>query len=94
MKNNQYSTYDVKRVCESKLSIEFRCEKECNGWFEYEGKRIARITIPKGRKLIPPSTYASMAKQLKLEVGRFDELLDCPLALKEYLEILRSQSVI
>ncbi|MCR5813472.1 MAG: hypothetical protein K6G15_03120 [Desulfovibrio sp.] len=94
MKNNDYDTLRVKSVCENKLGIEFRNGSESNGWFVHEGKRIARVTVPYGRKPIPPKTYKSMASQLKLSVSEFDSLLDCPLKLEQYLDALRKQGLI
>lgn len=91
MKNAQYNTDDVKKRCEDKLNIGFECGKEFNGWFKHEEKKIARITVPKGRKFIPPKTYHSMARQLKLTVGQFDALLDCPLVMDQYIKILKDK---
>lgn len=88
MKNAQYNSKDVKNTCESKLRINFRDGKEYNGWFEYSGRKICRITIPKGRKFLPKGTYSSMARQLKLTVNQFDELLDCPLTFDRYAKIV------
>ncbi len=87
MKNASFDTYHVRKVCETKLNISFGKGKEGNGYFIYNGSRFARITIPKGRKNIPPKTYKCMALQLKLSVEQFDQLLECPLGLKEYIEI-------
>ncbi|MEW6265561.1 MAG: hypothetical protein AB1641_21010 [Thermodesulfobacteriota bacterium] len=88
MRNADYHTADVKRICENKLKIAFRHGHEFNGWFELNGIKMARITIPKGRKPIPPKTYKSMSMQLKLTVEQFDRLLECPLSLDQYQEIL------
>lgn len=88
MKNAKFNTKDVKDVCEKKLHIEFRDGGEFNGWFWLDGKKAKRITVPKGRKPIPPKTYQSMARQLGLQVGQFDSLLECPLKLKEYKQII------
>ena len=90
MKNTSFNTNDIKKCCENKLQIEFRKAKEFNGWFRLEGIKIARITVPKGKKFIPPKTYKSMANQLKLNVNQFDDLLECPLKKDGYEEILRS----
>ena len=94
MDNASYHTLDVKRVTENKLGISFRDGKEYNGWFEYNGKKIARITVPHGRKPIPPKTYKKMAEQLKLDIEHFDNLLACPLTLDAYIECLRQQHLI
>ena len=93
MKNAQYNTQDVKRTCENKLDISFKKSrsKEFNGWFCLEGKKKYRITVPKGKKAIGQKTYQSMARQLGLSVLQFDDLLDCPIRLREYLQIISSQ---
>ena len=84
MDNSKYHTMDVKKCCETKLEITFRSGNELNGWFVLQGKKTARITIPKGRKPIPPKTYKTMAYQLKLTAQEFDDLLACPLSSEEY----------
>lgn len=91
MKNNTFSTADVKRCCEKKLDIEFRSGKEFNGWFILNGLKVARLTVPKGRKPIPPKTYQSMAAQLKISVTEFDDLLECPLGRNEYEKIIKNK---
>lgn len=91
MKNASFQTNDIKKCCEKKLSIEFRKAKEFNGWYLLDDKKTARITVPKGRKFVPPKTYKSMATQLKLNVNQFDDLLVCPLDKDEYERIVREQ---
>jgi hypothetical protein len=91
MKNTHYNTLDVRKVCEKKLGIGFRTGGECNGWVVLDGRKITRITVPKGRKPIPPKTYKSMARQLKLDCLELDALLDCSLGLPEYLEHLKAK---
>ncbi len=94
MLNAQFETDKVKKVCEKKLKIQFRDAGEFNGWYELDGKKVARITVSKGRKYIPPGTYKSMATQLKLTVSQFDDLLKCPLMRPKFDEILKSQIVV
>jgi hypothetical protein len=88
MLNAKYHTKDVKKTCESKLKIEFRKGKEFNGWYKLNKKKIARITISKGRKPIPSKTYQTMAKQLKLTIEQFDNLLKCPLTGVKYKKLI------
>jgi hypothetical protein len=95
MKNSNYHTHDVKKICENKLEIIFKKitgnrSDHFNGWFYFEGKKSKRITISKGRKPIPPKTYSSMAKQLGLNTQQFDSLLECPLTLNDYKKIICS----
>lgn len=92
MDNARYNTMDVKKCCESKLGIHFRSGNELNGWFELDGYKAARITVPKGKKPLPPKTYKSMARQLKLATNEFDELLKCPLTYEKYKKILFERS--
>jgi hypothetical protein len=89
MKQSGFDTNDVKKCCEKKLDITFRDGKELNGWFRLGGRKATRITVPKGRKNIPPKTYKSMASQLKLNAQQFDELLECTLMKDDYEELLR-----
>jgi len=93
MKNQKFNTHDIKKVCESKLNIDFRTGgKEFNGWFRINSMKIKRITIAKGRKFPPPKTYATMGKQLNLSANEFDDLLECPLDRNGYEEILKKRS--
>lgn len=94
MLNNNFNTLDVIKVCENKLGITFRHGKENNGWFEYEGRKITRVTIPCGRKPIPPKTYSSIAKQLRISSEELDELLKCPLSYVDYIELLAKKDLI
>ncbi len=71
------------------MNIEFRNAKEFNGWYLLDNVKTARITVPKGRKFVPQKTYKSMAKQLKLNVDQFDDLLECPLDHDGYKKILQ-----
>lgn len=88
MKNLKFHTLDVKKTCENKLGIAFNKGKELNGWFWLNGKKKKRITIPKGRKPIPPKTYKSMAFQLGLNTVQFDDLLECPMNRESYERII------
>jgi len=90
MKNASFNTNDVKKCCEYKLDIKFRKAKEFNGWYYLDNKKTARITVPKGRKLISRKVYKTMARQLKLNITQFDNLLECPINKTKYEQILRS----
>ena len=89
MKNASFNTKDVKKRCEDKLEVDFRRGKEFNGWYYVDDRKATRITIPKGRKPIPPKTYQSMARQLRLNISQFDDFLECPMDGQEYDRILR-----
>ena len=89
MKNTAFDTNDVKHCCENKLRVPFRGGKEFNGWVTINNKKFARITVPMGRKDIPPKTYKLMAKQLKLTTEQFDSLLECLLNWEQYFKIAK-----
>ncbi len=89
MKNASFNSSDVRKKCETKLKISFRSGKELNGWYYHEGKKTARITVPKGKKQLRPKTYKSMARQLLLSIDQFDDLLECPFGLSDYKSYLR-----
>jgi hypothetical protein len=91
MRNSEFDTYDVKSKCERKLRMSFEGHKELKGWFFLDGKKHARLTVPKGRKFIPAGTYKSMAEQLRITVVEFDDLLLCPLEKEEYERIQREK---
>ncbi len=69
--------------------IAFKGRHELNGWFVLDDKKVARITVPHGRKFVPPKTYKSMATQLKLSIDEFDDLLECPLDRQKYESIIK-----
>jgi hypothetical protein len=94
MKNGKFSTNHVKHVCERKLSINFRVTKECNGWVVFQNVKLSRITVPNGRKPIPPKTYKNMACQLNLTTDELDDLLECPLTTERYFKLLKEKNVI
>ena len=78
--------------CKNKLNIEFRKGKELTGWYLLNGKKFARISVPKGRKDIAPKTRASIAAQLKLTDEQLDGLVDCWLSGAAY-ELLQRNSI-
>jgi len=53
MDNAKYNTMNVKKCCESKLGIQFRSGNELTGWFELNGYKAARVSVPKEKSLCP-----------------------------------------
>ncbi|GAB6036175.1 hypothetical protein JCM15519_07340 [Fundidesulfovibrio butyratiphilus] len=53
---------------------------------------VASVTIPKGKKGVPPKTYKSMATQLGLEVEEFDLFLKCSMKKDEYIKIVSKRT--
>jgi len=91
MDNSHYNTMDVKSVCQNKLLISFNKKSgkradHYTGWFYKNGQKHKRITIPKGRKPIPPKTYKTLALQLGIATTQFDLLLKCPFSYEDYIK--------
>ena len=86
------NTHNIKAVCEHKLSMEFRAGGHYVGWYFLHDVKAARLTVPMGRKEVPPKTLKSMAEQLKLTVAEFKDLIACPLTRADYEQILTERT--
>ena len=78
-------------LTDNKLNINFKSKKHFSGWILLDGEKAARIIIPKGRNTAGLILFKSMAKDLYLDTGEFDELLACPMTTTQYLTILRER---
>ncbi|MCX7011948.1 MAG: hypothetical protein NTW86_05170 [Candidatus Sumerlaeota bacterium] len=74
-----------------KLRLRFGSGKERNGWYELDGRKILRVTMPKGRGPLPTGTANSIRNQVKLTVEEFGDLLQCPLSGTDYEAIVRTK---
>ena len=83
---------DVKRMCETKLRIEFRSSGELNGWFEDAGQKLARVTLPQGRDELKKGTLRSVIRQLGADRALFDGLMDCPSKREHLVERLQAET--
>jgi len=84
----------VKGSLEKKLNINFGGGKELNGWFYYKKQKILRVTIPKGRDELKIGTQNSIRNKLRLSSNDFDDLINCPLRLEDYINILKEKRLI
>ncbi len=84
----------VKSSLEKKLYINFTSGKELNGWFYYKDRKILRVTIPKGRDELKIGTQNSIRNKLRLSSNGFDDLINCPLRLEDYINILKEKKLI
>lgn len=84
----------VKSSLENKLLINFATGKELNGWFYYKERKILRVTIPKGRDELKIGTQNSIRNKLRLSANDFDDLINCPLRLEDYIDILKEKKLI
>ena len=84
----------VKSSLENKLLINFASGKELNGWFYYKDRKILRVTILKGRDELKIGTQNSIRNKLRLSSRDFDDLINCPLRLEDYIDILKEKKLI
>lgn len=91
MSKLNFNKHDVSRALLNKLDLRFRSGKERNGWYELDGKKILRVTMPKGRGAIPPGTLNSIRDQTFLSRNDFADLIRCPLSGSDYARIIREK---
>ncbi len=57
-------------------------------------KTIVYTMISHGEKEIHDGLLGAMARQVKLSRKQFNDLVDCPLALEQYMQLLQKQGVV
>jgi predicted RNA binding protein YcfA (HicA-like mRNA interferase family) len=62
--------------------------------FVHGKKTIIYTMISHGEKEIHDGLLGTMARQVKLTRKQFNDLIECPLTIDQYIELLRKQSVI
>ncbi|HEY3347580.1 MAG TPA: hypothetical protein VGK71_08165 [Nitrospirota bacterium] len=85
-----YKKQDVEGAIIRKCKTEFRDGSERNAWYEYNGIKILRVTIPKGRGDITPGTLSSIKNQLKLTREEFDKFIKCTFTATDFEEKMRN----
>ncbi len=73
-----YKIPDVRRMCETKLSMKFRTEGESNAWLIEGGRKLARVTLPHHREELKRGTLGSVIRQLGADRQLFQGLMNCP----------------
>jgi len=89
----QIKKADIGKVFE-KLKLEVRSTKHRYGWFTFKGRKILRVHYSHCRGTIPGRVSDKIRSQLKLNKKDFRNLIDCPLALKDYEAILKGKGII
>ncbi|HRP61922.1 MAG TPA: hypothetical protein PK400_01365 [Phycisphaerales bacterium] len=75
----------------------FECREGDHKFFHFlnDGKKTIIFTkISHGEKEIHDGLLATMARQVRLTKKQFNDLVDCPLDLDEYKELLRKSGAI
>jgi len=86
-----FSKQELTRALIEKLNLSFRTGKERNAWFELDGRKILRVTMPKGRGPLTPGTARAIRNQVKLSTEEYADLIKCGLLGKDYEAIIREK---
>jgi hypothetical protein len=78
----------------NKLNLEVRSTTHHYGWFTYQGKKILRVHYSHGKGDIPGKVSDKIRSQLKLSQDDLRELINCPLSVADYIEILKRKGLI
>lgn len=78
----------------NKLNLEVRSTTHHYGWFTYQGKKILRVHYSHGKGDIPGKVSDKIRNQLKLSQDDLRELINCPLSVADYIEILKRKGLI
>jgi hypothetical protein len=78
----------------NKLDLEVRSTTHHYGWFTYQGKKILRVHYSHGKGDIPGKVSDKIRNQLKLSQDDLRELINCPLSVADYIEILKRKGLI
>ncbi len=89
----QIKKKDIKKVF-SKLNLKVRSTKHNYGWLLVNSQKILRVHYSHGRGDIPTRIAQKIRSQLKLNETDFFDLINCPLNLDGYLEILHKKGYI
>ncbi|MEZ4528978.1 MAG: hypothetical protein R2941_23960 [Desulfobacterales bacterium] len=77
-----------------KLELEIRSTDHHYGWLTYKGRKILRVHFSHGKGDIPGKVTEKIRSQLKLSQNDFKNLINCPLSLDDYIEILKIKGLI
>lgn len=87
----RHAKQDVRRAVEAKSGGTRKSTKEDNFRIYVDGKRVGRVTVPKGRGPLHPRTAGRIRDQLKLTPDEFREFVKCPLTGADYELLLRGK---
>ncbi len=89
-----FNKQDVKHVIEVKLKIGHEATKETNVWYFLDGRKVLRVTYPKGRGPLTKGTAHSILNQLRLNPSQFSDLVKCPMSAEDYEAHIRTLHLI
>jgi hypothetical protein len=88
-----YHTKDIDKAW-SKLGMIIRDGKDKHALFYHNGKIILKTKRSFGRGKLDGNIPYLIRQQMKLSESEFEELVDCPLTLQEYVDILKKKGYI
>lgn len=75
----------------NKLGLKTRNARDRLAWFVYNGQTVVRTRRSQGNKEQPGD---KIRQQLKVDERQFAGLISCEVSLEDYIEILKSKSII
>lgn len=75
---------EVHDAIRNKTDVEPRPSKELNSWIWRNGRKITRVTVPKGRDTLRKGTENSIRKQLLLGKPQFRDFVSCKMTATGY----------
>lgn len=77
-----------------KLDLKVRSTGHKYGWLIVKDKKILRVHYSHGKGDIPNKIVNKIRGQLKLSQKDFIELINCPLTLEDYINLLKQKRII
>lgn len=84
-----YNPREITSALEQKLAIGFRRGRERVGWYMLDGRKKIRFKIPHVHPNWGKGTINDIIRRSKLTKDEFRELVDCPLDVDRYEELIR-----
>jgi hypothetical protein len=78
----------------NKLSLQVRSTGHNYGWLTVNDKKILRVHYSHGKGDLPGKIMHKIRGQLKLSEKDFRDLVACPLAYEDYLDILKNKGLL
>lgn len=89
----QLNKREAKRIID-KLQIEHRNKKHNYGFLKYNNKKILPVYFSHGKGDMPGNVPDKFRQSLKVNMGDFEDLKNCPLSRDGYIKILKSKGLI
>jgi len=93
MRIKDFTEKEIRNKIKNKLNPTVKSGgKHQKGYIYLDGKLVTKVKIPnEHNRIMKPSKSSFIATALRLEVGEFNDLIECPLSGPQYEELLRTK---